>query len=66
MMRNIAVKYDTDTNQLIFKTSNGDVFEAGASADVIQAITDAITAALGEGGAIKAAIDAAIAAIPPG
>jgi hypothetical protein len=61
MIINIAVQYDTDTNRLVFKTSNGDVFEAGASADVTQAITDAITAALGDGGAIKAAIDAATA-----
>lgn len=57
-IRNLTVQYDTDSQKIIFKTAGGDVFEAGASADVVKAIGDAITAALGKGGAIKAAIDA--------
>lgn len=65
-IRNLTVQYDTDTQKLIFKTAIGDIFEAGASADVIKAINDAITAALADGGAIKAAIKAAIKTKPSG
>lgn len=57
-IRNLTVQYDTDSQKIIFKTTAGDVFESGASADVLKAITDAITAALGKGGAIKTVIDA--------
>lgn len=58
-IKNLTVQYDTDTQKIIFKASNGDVFKADTSVDVGKVITDAITRALGKGGAIKAAIDAA-------
>lgn len=57
-IRNIKVKYDTVTQMLTFKASNGDDLTVA----ITTAIAGAITAALAPEGAIKAAIDAAITA----
>ena len=60
--RNVKVQYDTDTQVLEYKASNGDTFEGSTPSGVTAAITAACAADKAIGAAIINAITAALTA----